>query len=166
MKRGHFAGALVVAALLLAWAMPSAAGASINVYQSSEDAQHLGEVKSAKCKLRRRPNGDRTFTATGRTTNGAYDLSVLFLDFRGFGREYEIHYGGVPNPAVDFEGRTNGEDYSSAYPFPGTPPGAAGGIKFANDGKQISIGTYALPNADYSQGVAIVGAMRCRYPRR
>jgi hypothetical protein len=67
---------------------------------------------------------------------------------------------------VDFEGVFNDDDFSNSYPFPGTPPNSAGTVAFQPDGKRVGVGVYALPNADYSEGVAIAGKMRCRYRRR
>jgi hypothetical protein len=154
----------IAAACLLTGALAGGASASIEVYENSEQAARIGEVRSAKCKVRRRPTG-RVFSAVGKTTDEAWRLGVDIYDFRGFGQEYPVPYGTV-NPTVDFEQISGPLDFSNNYAFPGTPPGSSGAIAFRSDGRKLGIGIYALPNADYTGGVALAGAMRCRYPRR
>jgi hypothetical protein len=88
-------------------------------------------------------------------------LTIDIRDFRGTGREYNVRYGSV-EPSVDFEQRSGPADFSNNYPFPGTPPGSAGAIALSPGGRKVGLGIYALPNSDYSQGVALAGVMRCR----
>jgi hypothetical protein len=155
---------LTVALTVSASGGPPRAEAAIDAYENSEQAAHFGEIRSGKCRVRR-TNSGKTFHATGKTTNRAYKLNIDIYDFRGFDREYNVEYGGA-SPAVDFEGVFNEDDFSNSYPFPGTPPNSAGAVAFQPDGRRVGIGVYALPNRDYSEGVAIAGKMRCRYPRR
>ena len=142
----------------------SIANAAIKIYENSEAATFLGEVRKAKCKVKG-SGGNRRFHAAGRTTNGAFTLNVMILGFRGFGKEYNVPYGQIAT-TVDLEGVGSSADFSNAYPFPGgQPPGGAGAIAFPPSGKKFGLGVYALPNSDYSQGVALAGAAKCRYPR-
>jgi hypothetical protein len=153
-----------MAAALLGAAFAGSASAAIKVYENSESAALIGEVRAAKCKVRRRPTG-RTFSAVGKTTDEAWRLSVDIYDFKGFGENYPVPYGTI-NPTVDFEKTSGPLDFTNNYEFPGTPPGSSGAMAFRSDGRKLGIGIYALPNADYTSGVAVAGAMRCRYPRR
>jgi hypothetical protein len=159
------AGVAMLVSLVLVCLAPTAASAAIKIYQSSEAATYLGEVRRAKCKVRRLGNG-RSFHAGARTTNGAYTLDVSLFNFRGFNRTYNVQYG-VLSATVSLEGVSNGADYDNVFPFPGgQPPGSAGSIRFARDGAKLGLGIYALPNQDYSQGVVLAGGMKCDYPSR
>lgn len=139
------------------------ADAVIKAYESNEEATYLGEIRRGNCRLTRRPNGDRTFSAGAKTTNRAWDFGVFFSDFRGYGRTYDIRYGGS-NPTVDFEEFPSGRDFSNNWPFPGgRPPDSSGQIQFTRGGRKLGIATYPpLPNRDYSQGVILAGTMKCR----
>jgi hypothetical protein len=140
------------------------AQAAIKVYESSEAATFLGEVRKAKCKVKRKSSG-KVFRAGARTTNGAYTLDIAILDFKGFGKEYNVAYGQI-STTVDFEATNSSADFSNAYPFPGgQPPNSAGTVAFHRGGDKVGVGVYALPNADYSQGVVLAGGMKCAYPR-
>lgn len=155
--------AVIAAAVLATCLLPSGASAAIRIYENSEAATFLGEVRKGNCKVKR--NG-RLFRASAKTTNGAYTLELFILDFRGFGREYNLEYGTIKT-TVSLEGVTNGADFDNAFPFPGgQPPGSAGAIAFPRSGAKVGVGAYALPNQDYSQGVALAGAMKCNYPGR
>jgi len=147
--------------LLLSAGTAGGADPTLQIFES-EEVGLLGEIKTAKCKVKRLSNGIRTFHAAGKTTNRAYKLDVDIRDFRGFDREYEIHYGDL-RTVVGLEGA--GADYSSVYPFPGTPPGSAGAIALNRRGSKMGLGMYALPNSDYSEGVALAGGTRCKYRR-
>lgn len=156
-------GIALVASILMLAVTSSAARGAILVYENSESAAFLGEVRRVKCKIRRTANG-KTFRAEGKTVNGAYKLGIDILRFRGF-REYTVPFG-VLSPRVDFEGTANPADYSNAFAFPGgtPPPGGAGVIDFFRRGARVGLGIYSLPNQDYSQGVALAGNAKCIYP--
>ena len=157
-------GLVVITSLTLLAFGSSAAGAAIKVYENSEAATYLGEIRKVKCKVKGSGTNKR-FHAGGRTTNGAYTLGVSILDFRGFSKEYNVPYGQI-STTVDLEGAGSSADFSNAYPFPGgQPPSGAGAIAFPPRGKKLGLGVYALPNQDYSQGVALAGGAKCRYPR-
>jgi hypothetical protein len=137
----------------------------VKIYQSSENAQELGTVKKAKCKVRRRSSG-KSFHAVARTTNGDYSVAVDILDFKGFDEHYNLEFGKI-HTTVDVESTRGNDDYSNAYPFPGgTPPDSAGGLEFKRDGALMGIGIYGLPDADYEKGLVIGGVLRCKYRRR
>lgn len=157
---------VLVASLVLVLLLGTGvARASIKIYESSEAATLLGEVGKGKCKVKRTSSG-RVFHGGGKTTNGAYTLDVDIYSFKGFGPDYNVPYG-VIDPTVDVEGVGNALDYSNNYPFPGgQPPGGAGAIAFGKRGARLGLGIYALPNADYSQGVVLAGHMKCLYPRK
>ena len=158
----RWAVAAIASIILIGVLAPSSAGAAVKIYRSSEDATVLGKVTRAKCKVKRE---GRLFRAVGKTTNGVYKLDVFILGFRGFGPDYNVPYG-VITPSVDFEGVTNGEDFSNSYPFPGgMAPPSAGAIAFGRRGARLGIGV-GLPSADYSQGVLLGGSLNCDYPRR
>ncbi|HSD23110.1 MAG TPA: hypothetical protein VLB79_02155 [Solirubrobacterales bacterium] len=155
---------VLIASLLLVLLGAGSARAAIRIYENSEAATYLGEVRKAKCKVKG-SGANRRFHAGARTTNGAYTLDVTILGFRGFGKEYNVPYGQI-STTVDLEGVGSPVDYSNAYPFPGgQPPGGAGAVAFPPSGKKFGLGVYALPNQDYSQGVALAGGAKCRYPR-
>jgi hypothetical protein len=150
-----------VVSLLLLVLAPAGAPAAIKIYANSPEATYLGQVKKLKCKLKR---DKKVFLADGKTTNGVYDLQVNVFNFTKFGREYNVAYGNI-STTVGLEGA--GQDFSNTYPFPGgQPPNSAGAVALANRGAKVGVGVYALPNADYSQGVAIAGVAKCDYPRR
>ena len=154
-----------IAALVAFLLAAGTANAAIQIYESSEAATLLGEVQKANCKVKGKA-GNRRFHAGARTTNGAYTLDVTILDFKGFGKQYNVPYGQIAT-TVDVEGTSSSADFSNAYPFPGgQPPSGAGAIAFPPSGKRVALGVYALPNLDYSQGVALAGGARCRYPKR
>jgi hypothetical protein len=158
MPRRCLTALAVLALFVLA---PASASGAIKIYQNSEAATYLGQVKKTKCKL---TNNGKHFYAEGRTTNGVYKFEVDIYDFTNFGRTYNIPFG-VINPTVNLEGA--GQDYSNNYAFPGgNPPPSAGAIKFRKKGAKMGVGVYALPNSDYSQGVALAGAANCDYPGR
>jgi len=153
-----------VSALIAVLLCAGSANAAIKIYENSEAATYLGEVQKANCKVKG-SGANRRFHAGGRTTNGAYTLDVTILGFRGFGREYNVPYGQI-GTTVDLEGIGSSADFSNAYPFPGgQPPGGAGAIAFPPSGKRVGLGVYALPNADYSQGVALAGGAKCKRRR-
>jgi hypothetical protein len=154
---------LVTSMVVIAFSS-SIAQAAIKIYENSEAATFLGEVRKANCKVKG-SGANRRFHAGARTTNGAFTLDVTILGFRGFGKEYNVPYGQI-STTVDLEGVNSSADFSNAFPFPGgQPPGGAGAIAFPPSGKKFGLGVYALPNQDYSQGVAMAGAAKCRYPR-
>jgi hypothetical protein len=154
---------LVASLLLILLGGAGVARASIKIYESSEAATLLGEVRKGKCKTKRTSNG-KVFHGGGKATNGAYTLDVDIYDFRGFKREYQVPFG-VINPTVNVESTAaGGPDFSNNYPFPGTPPPSAGAIAFGKRGAILGLGIYALPNPDYSQGVVLAGHMKCIYP--
>lgn len=158
MARGCLAA---IASILLIGLTPAGADAAIRIYENSEAATYLGKIKKARCKVVRDRNH---FHAAGKTTNGRYEFGVDIYDFTNFRRDYLVPFG-VINPTVDLEGA--GQDYSNNYPFPGgQPPGSAGEIAFGKRGAKLGVGVYALPNADYSRGVALAGALDCIYRRR
>jgi hypothetical protein len=151
-----------VGAFLLA---AGTAQASVQIYDSGESGALIGEIQKADCKVKGKA-GNRLFYARAKTTDGAYKLFVMILDFRGFGEQYNVPYGQIAT-TVDLEGTSSSADYSNAYPFPGgQPPGGAGAIAFSKGGKRMGLGVYALPNIDYSQGVSLAGGMKCAYPKR
>jgi hypothetical protein len=152
--------ALLTSLLLLLGA--GTAQASIKIYESSEAATLLGEVKKGKCKVKR-TNAGRVFHAAARTTNGVYTLNVDIYSFKGFGPDYNVPFG-VIDPTVDVESAT--QDFSNNFAFPGgQPPPGAGAIAFAKRGAILGLGIYALPNSDYSQGVVLAEHMKCIYPK-
>src|SRR3954447_19088226 len=140
------------------------AQAAIKIYESSEAATFLGQVRKAKFKVKRKSSG-KVFHAGARTTNGAYTLDITILDFKGFGKEYNVPFGQISTD-VGLEGVNSTADFDNAYPFPGgQPPNSAGTVAFRRGGDKVGVGVYALPNQDYSQGVVLAGAMKCAYPR-
>jgi hypothetical protein len=164
-RAGAVAGAL---ALLLAGAIAAPASAapppSVGLYETSEEATLIGKVTRANCRTRRFGSG-RSFLAKGKTTNGNYKLEVFFSSFGGFGDEYNVSYTSL-NPTVDVEGIFDGNDYSTAYPIPGgEPPESAGRVLFNESGRRMGVGIFALPNQDWTEGLAVAGSLRCRYPR-
>ena len=156
---------LIASLLLVLLGGTGVARASLKIYESSEAATLLGEVKKGKCKVKKTSSGRRTFHGGGKSTNGAYTLGVDIYGFKGFKREYQVPFG-VINPTVNVESTAaGGPDYSNNYPFPGTPPPSAGAIAFGKGGAILGLGIYALPNPDYSQGVVLAGHMKCIYPK-
>jgi hypothetical protein len=75
--------AVVSAAVLGSWLLPGGAGAAIKIYENSEAATYLGEVRKANCRVKQGATRKR-FHAGARTTNGAYALDLTILDFKGF----------------------------------------------------------------------------------
>jgi hypothetical protein len=153
----------MTASLALVALGASVARASIKIYENSEAATFLGAVGKVRCK-EKGSGGNRRFHASGRTTNGAYDLSVMILGFKGFGKEYNVPYGQI-STTVSVEGvGSNNDDFDNAFPFPGgQPPSGAGAVAFPPSGKKLGVGVYALPNSDYSRGVAVAGGAKCKY---
>jgi hypothetical protein len=152
--------ALIASVIILAFSA-SVARAAIFAYENSESATFLGQVRKMNCKVKKNANGKR-FHAGGKTTNGAYGLDITILKFKGF-KQYTVPFG-VLSPDVDFEGTSNGRDYSNVFPFPGgsPPPGGAGVIDFFNKGARVGLGIYSLPTQDYRQGVALSGNAKCK----
>jgi len=156
-------GAAAIASLFLLAMFAATAQSAISIYENSEAATFLGKIRKGKCKVKGTGRNKR-FHAGGKTTNGAYTLDITILDFKGFGKDYDIHYGDI-STTVDVEGTRSADDFSNAFPFPGgQPPSSAGSIAFARGGDKVGAGAYGLANADYSRGVAVAGKMRCRYP--
>jgi len=154
-------------ALLLGLAIlavtPVSAGAAIEIRPSTDPtAAPLATIKKGKCNK----FGD-LWLGGGKSTDKAWDLFVEIVDFDGYGPDYSLFYG-TDRPAW-FELKGPGGPYSNRHPIPGTPPGVvgAGAISFGGKkGKKLSIGAYAAPNEDFSQGVSFVGAMKCKYPKK
>jgi hypothetical protein len=152
----------MIASFLLVLLGTGTAQAAIKIYESSEAATLLGEVRKGKCKVKRTSNG-RIFHGGGKTTNGVFTLNVDIYSFKGFGPDYNVPFG-VIDPTVDVESAS--QDFSNNYAFPGgQPPGGAGAIAFTRGGAKLGVGVYALPNSDYSQGVVLAGHMKCIYPK-
>jgi hypothetical protein len=155
---------VLIASLVVFLLGAGPAKAAIKIYESSEAATFLGEVRKAKCTVKGKTGASRRFHAGGRTTNGVYTLDVTILGFKGFGKEYNVAYGQIAT-TVDLEGTNSSADFDNAFPFPGgQPPNSAGAIAFPPSGKKFGLGVYALPNSDYSQGVVLAGAAKCDYP--
>lgn len=161
--RGRVAAAAVGAVVALAALTCAAAVATVKVYDS-ETAASLGEVRKAKCKLKRDADG-RFFVAGSESTNGDFTLNVNVLDWQGFKQDYTF-YLGAQDPSF-FLTASYGV-FSNVYPIPGTPPGAvgAGAVSFRRDGKKLGIGAYLAPNEDFTRGVKFAGSLKCVYPRR
>jgi hypothetical protein len=138
-------------------------GKEISVYENSESAAFIGEVLRVNCKVKGR-TGRKRFHAGGHTVGNAYTLDITILDFKGFSKTYNVPYGSLA-VRVDFEGVSNPSDFSNVFPFPGgQPPGGAGQIAFSRKGGRVGLGVYALPNQDYSRGIALAGSAKCIYP--
>jgi hypothetical protein len=139
---------------------PAGASGAIKVYENSSTATYLGKVKKAKCRVTRQGS----FLADAKTTNGVYKLEVSVFNFTKFGREYNVAYGNIAT-VVNLEGA--GQEFSNSYPFPGgQPPPSAGAVALRPRGAKMGVGVYALPNGDYTRGVALAGVAKCDYPRR
>jgi hypothetical protein len=153
--------AAVAAGLLLG--TTGGAHATVNVYDDSESATLLGQVRKAKCKLKRDQDG-KYFVSRGESTNGDFDLTVNIRDWQGFKQEYTF-YLGVQDPNF-FVSASYGV-FSNVYEIPGTPPGAvgAGGAEFRKGGKVLRLGVYLGPSSDLSRGVKFAGGIKCKYPR-
>ena len=122
-----------------------------------------GQVRKAKCKLKRDQDG-KYFVSRGESTNGDFDLTVNILDWQGFKQDYTF-YLGVQDP--NFFVTASYGVFSNVYEIPGTPPGAvgAGGAVFRKGGEMLRLGVYLAPSSDLSRGVAFAGGMECKYPR-
>jgi hypothetical protein len=153
--------AVVAVGLLLA--NTSMAHGAVKVYDDSESATLLGQVRKAKCKLKRDQDG-KYFLARGESPNGDFSLDVNILDWQGFKSDYTF-YLGVQDPNF-FVSASYGV-FSNVFEIPGLPPGSvgAGGAEFRKGGKILRLGAYLAPSSDLSSGVKFAGGMKCKYPR-
>ncbi|MGH2963028.1 MAG: hypothetical protein ACRDL3_12670 [Solirubrobacterales bacterium] len=158
-------GALVLAVAVLA-ATPASAGAAIEIHPATgETGTPLGTIKKGKCRLEG-PKGDKVLADKGKSTDRAFELIVSINQWEGFRDTYQLFFGSE-QPA-NFALVGPGGPYSNLNPIPGTPPGvvAGGAIAFEKKGKRMSFGFFGAPNQDFSQGVSITGAMKCKYPKK
>lgn len=151
----------LMAVVLVTALAPSAAGAAIEIRGSDEQAALLGTIKKGKCGLKGK-KANRRFRAVAKSTDGAYELSVVVSEWHGYRRSYSFFYG-ASEPG-SFYLRGPDDDYSNLFPIPGTPPGVVGGggIAFGNKGRRMSLGFAPAGNRDFSRGVVIAGAMKCK----
>ena len=152
--------ALATPALLLG--ATEAAYASVKIYDDSESATLLGQVRKATCKLKRDQDG-KYFLARGETTKGDLGLTVNILDWQGFREDYDFFLG-VRDPNFFVSGSSG--VFSNTFEIPGTPPGAipAGGAEFRRGGEMLRFGVFLAPSSDLTSGVKFAGGMKCKYP--
>lgn len=150
-------GLVLIASVVLA----GPAAAKVGVYD--EDSE-LARFEKAKCAVKGK-KGKRFFVAFADGTGG-WELDVYIYEsfWGGVKDDYSLHYG-VDEVGFDLFA-PDGTVFSNRFPFPGTPPGAGGAIRFSKDGRRLGIGFYAAPNRDYSDGVALAGGLKCRYKRK
>ena len=101
-----------------------------------------------------------TFKARGRTVEGGYRLKLIIDAWRGYRADYDFRYG-TSNPG---EFHLYGVDgpFSNLNDPPGTAGLPSGGVAFPRGGARMSVGFLPTPNPDFSEGVVLAGAMRCR----
>jgi hypothetical protein len=161
MKVRGFACA-AIAGCAAAAVLASAATAKVTVLD--EEGAPLSTIEKAKCAVKGK-QGEKFFLAFAEGTNG-WELDVFIYEgfWGGVKDDYSLFFG---TKEVGFDLYSpGGELFSNRFPFPGTPPGAGGAIKFSNDGKRMGIGFYAAPNREYSNGVAFAGGLKCKYRRK
>jgi hypothetical protein len=159
---------LVVVAVLATIAVPVRASAEVTIYNSDESMQVLATFQKASCRLNKAGGPSKIrFSAFSLPKNTTWTFAVFIsnFDWHGFGGDYPLMFGDQHTIAEVFG---PGGPYSNEFPIPGTPPGTVGtgGIKFSPNGRKISIGAYGLPDEAFTSGVSIVGAAKCKYPRR
>lgn len=141
-----------------------AAPATAKVRVIDDEAGVVSTIEKAKCAVKGK-RGEKFFVAFAEGTNG-WELDVYIYEsfWGGVKDDYSLQFG-VKEVGFDLYS-PSGELFSNRFPFPGTPPGAGGAIKFSNDGKRMGIGFYAAPNQDYSNGYAFAGQLECKYKRK
>jgi hypothetical protein len=102
--------------------------------------------------------GPGGFTAI--STSGAWRLEVGMTNFAGFGRQYDIPYGGG-DPEVILDGP--GGTYSNATWEPGGLPNA-GAIALDEQGRRMGLAIIEFRTADQSSAIGAAGGMTCVYP--
>jgi hypothetical protein len=135
--------------------------ASAKVTVVDQEGAVVSAIEKAKCAVKGK-KGEKWFIAFAEGSNG-WELDVYIYEsfWGGVKDDYSLFFG-VREVGFDLYA-PGGELFSNRFPFPGTPPGAGGAIKFSNDGKKLGIGFYSAPNRDYSNGVAFAGQLRCKY---
>jgi hypothetical protein len=152
-------GSLSLLAALFVLA-PGASGA-IKIYETSEDAAYLGKFKRGSCEVRGKGR-ERRFRARSRTVEGGYRLKLKIDPWRGYRKDYDFRYG-TSNPG-EFHLLGIDGPFSNLNAPPGTTGLSSGGVQFSTNKKSRRMGVGFLPasNPDFSEGVVLAGAMRCR----
>ncbi len=125
----------------------------IEIYNDPKFTAPVARFRIGDCTV-----GPGGFTAIA--TDGAWRLEVGIQNFSGFGRGYEILYGGS-DPQVIIDGP--GGPYSNTT---WVPPGqsSAGSIEFDADGRHMGLGFIEFRDASASASIAGAGGMTCVYP--
>jgi hypothetical protein len=125
----------------------------IQVFMGAENPVVVASFKIGDCTV-----GPGGFTAIA--TDGGWRLEVGITGFAGFGRDYDVPYGG-PDPQVVFDGP--GGTYSNTTWQPGGLPNA-GALAFDPEGRRMGLGVIEFRTADQSSAIGAAGGMTCVYP--